>query len=98
MSGVRVGVDWGGTKIEVIALGGDGAQLARIRVPTPRGDYPACLSTIADVVAQVEAAAGPALTVGVGLPGSVDPGTGLAKGCSSTWLNGQPVEADLARV
>ena len=98
MTEVRVGVDWGGTKIEVTALTDHGQELARVRVPTPRGDYEACLSTIAEVVAEVESIAGPAATVGVGLPGSVDPGTGLAKGCSSTWLNGRPVESDLVRV
>jgi fructokinase len=98
MTGARIGVDWGGTKIEVVALLGDGTEAARVRVPTPRGDYEACLATIARVVAEVESAVGTAATVGVGLPGSVDPGTGLAKGASSTWLNGRPVEADLARV
>lgn len=97
-TGPHIGVDWGGTKIEVVALHGDGAEAARVRVPTPRGDYEACLATIARVVAEVESTAGPAATVGVGLPGSVDPGTGLAKGASSTWLNGRPVEADLVRV
>jgi fructokinase len=35
--------------------------------------------------------------VGIGIPGSVDPATGLAKGASSTWLNGKPVETDLRR-
>ena len=35
--------------------------------------------------------------MGIGIPGSVDPATGLAKGASSTWLNGKPVEADLRR-
>lgn len=93
-----VGVDWGGTKIEVVALGEDGEQLARVRAGTPRSDYEGCLALIASLVAQVESRTGRTGTIGVGLPGSLDPRTGLAKGASSTWLNGRPVEADLERV
>ncbi|SDR83085.1 fructokinase [Friedmanniella luteola] len=93
-----VGVDWGGTKIEVVALGEAGAELARVRVATPRSDYDGCLALIASLVGQVESTTGRTGTVGVGLPGSLDPRTGLAKGASSTWLNGRPVESDLERV
>jgi fructokinase len=93
-----VGVDWGGTKIEVVGLGEDGNQLARVRADTPRSDYEGCLALIASLVGEVESATGRTGTVGVGLPGSLDPRTGLAKGASSTWLNGRPVESDLERV
>ena len=93
-----VGVDWGGTKIEVAALGEDGDQLARVRADTPRSDYEGCLTLIAALVGQVEQQTGRTGTVGIGIPGSLDPRTGLAKGASSTWLNGRPVEADLRRV
>ena len=77
-----VGVDWGGTKIEAIALGEDGEQVARVRESTPCSDYEGCLALIARLVAQVETTAGRTGTVGVGLPGSLDPRTGLAKGAS----------------
>jgi fructokinase len=90
-----IGVDWGGTKIEAAALDEDGAILVRRRADTPRSDYHGCLRLIADLVAQIEAATGAPGTVGVGLPGSLDPRTGIAKGASSTWLNGRHVEADL---
>jgi fructokinase len=92
-----VGVDWGGTKIEVIAIADDGHPIARLREPTPRSDYEGCLATIASLVSRVEAKAETSGSVGIGIPGSVDPRTGIAKGASSTWLNGQPVEADLRR-
>ena len=90
-----IGVDWGGTKIEAAALDADGAVLVRLRADTPRSDYAGCLRLIADLVAQIEAATGASGTVGVGLPGSLDPRTGIAKGASSTWLNGRRVEDDL---
>ena len=90
-----VGVDWGGTKIEAIAIADDGQPIARLREATPRSDYDGCLATIATLVSRVEAKAGATGTVGVGIPGSVDPRTGIAKGASSPWLNGKQVEADL---
>ena len=93
-----VGVDWGGTKIEVAALREDGTELVRIRAATPRSDYDACLALIADLVRQVERQAGAAGPVGVGLPGSLDPRTGVAKGANSTWLIGRHVEDDLVRL
>ena len=92
-----VGVDWGGTKIEAIAMEHDGRSIARLREETPRSDYEGCLATVASVVKRVEAEAGASGSVGIGIPGSVDPRTGLAKGASSTWLNGKPVETDLRR-
>jgi fructokinase len=92
-----VGVDWGGTKIEAIALADDGQPIARLREATPRTDYEGCLATVAAVVNSVEAKAGATGSVGIGIPGSLDPLTGIAKGASSTWLNGRPVEANLRR-
>lgn len=90
-----IGVDWGGTKIEVAALSATNEELARVRAATPRHDYAACLTTIADLVRQVEEAAGGSGPVGVGLPGSLDPRTGVAKGASSTWMNGRRPVPDL---
>ena len=53
------------------------------------------MATVGSIVDKVESQAGATGTVGVGIPGSLDPRTGLAKGASSTWLNGRPVAADL---
>ncbi|RKY16251.1 MAG: hypothetical protein DRQ55_18375 [Planctomycetota bacterium] len=93
-----VGVDWGGTKIEVVALTRDGAEHLRLREDTPRGDYSACLSVIATLVDRAQAQLGRIERVGIGIPGSIDPRTGLGKGASSTWMMGQPVERDLREV
>jgi fructokinase len=88
-------VDWGGTKIEARALDDAGVTLARVRADTPRSDYAGCLRVIAELVRRVEEEAGETGTIGIGLPGSLDPQTGIAKGASSTWLNGRAVEDDL---
>ena len=91
---MRIGVDLGGTKIEALALGDDGRELSRIRVPTPRG-YEASLEAISSLVHEVERASGGHGTVGIGIPGAIIPATGLVKNANSVWLNGQPLGRDL---
>jgi len=95
---LRIGIDLGGTKIEGLALGSDGRERARRRIPAPRGSYPDTLRAIASLVADLEREAGSTGTVGVGIPGTISPATGLVKNANSTWLNGQPLAEDLPRV
>ncbi|HEX4766811.1 MAG TPA: ROK family protein [Lichenihabitans sp.] len=90
-----IGIDWGGTKIEGIALAPDGAELGRVRQDTPRHDYLGCIRTIVALVERLEAEAGRRGSIGIGIPGSLDPVTRRGKGASSTWLLGRPVEHDL---
>ncbi len=94
---LRLGIDLGGTKIELIALDAAGRQLLRQRIPTPRGDYTGTLEAIAGLVRSAEAALGATGSVGIGTPGAVSPATGRMKNCNSTWLNGQPLKQDLER-
>jgi fructokinase len=94
---VRIGIDLGGTKIEVVVLSPDDDELLRERVPTPRGDYAGTLAAIAALVARADAVApGPKRPVGVGIPGAISPATGRVKNANSTWLNGRPLDRDLA--
>jgi fructokinase len=95
---VRIGIDLGGTKIEGVALSPDGAELGRIRVPAPRGRYGATLDAIAGLVADLERTTAERGTVGVGMPGTLSPATGLVKNANSTWLNGQALGDDLPRL
>lgn len=92
---MRIGIDLGGTKTEVIALGDAGEQLYRHRLPTPRDDYRQTIETIATLVDMAEQATGQRGTVGMGIPGSISPYTGVVK-MQSTWLNGQPFDKDLS--
>ena len=89
---VRIGIDLGGTKTEVIALSDQGEQLFRHRLPTPRQDYRQTIETIATLVAMAEQATGQQGTVGMGIPGSISPYTGVVKNDNSTRLNGQPLD------
>ncbi|NUU64593.1 fructokinase [Enterobacteriaceae bacterium BIT-l23] len=94
---MRIGIDLGGTKTEVIALADDGRQLYRHRLPTPRDDYSQTIETIATLVAMAEEQTGERGSVGVGIPGAISPATGVMKNANSTWLIGQPFDKDLAR-
>lgn len=94
-AGLRLGVDLGGTKIEAIALGPEGGERARRRIPTPQGDYPATVEAVAALVEALEAEAGARGTVGVGTPGAASRITGRMKNANSTCLLGRPLQADL---
>ncbi len=90
----RIGIDLGGTKIEIIALDEKGAECYRRRIPTPRDDYGGTLNALTALVAEAEAAVGPG-TVGIGMPGTISPATGLVKNANSTWLNGRRLRDDV---
>lgn len=92
---MRLGIDLGGSKIEIIALDGAGKVLMRERIETPQGDYPAILVAIAELVAKAEVGLGPAETIGIGTPGVLSRATGRMKNSNSTCLNGQPLLDDL---
>ena len=94
---MRMGVDYGGTKIEGILLDAKGEERARARVPTPRGDYHGGLEAIRGLMLQLEADAGGKVSrVGIGVPGSVDRESGRVSLGNSTWLNGMDLRGDLS--
>lgn len=94
----RIGIDLGGTKISGVVLAADGATLASRRVASPRDDYAATIAAIGELVAALEGAAAlapGAAPVGVGTPGTWQPGPARMKNCNSTWLNDRALLADL---
>ncbi|MEY3201664.1 MAG: hypothetical protein RIR70_1214 [Pseudomonadota bacterium] len=93
---MRIGIDLGGTKIEIIALDEHGTTLARARVPTPQRDYRATLDAIVGLVGQIEAQTARAGSVGVGMPGAVSHLTGRVKNANSTCLIGEDLQGDLS--
>ncbi len=93
-----IGIDWGGTKIEGVAMRKDGQELLRLRADTPRHDYFGCIRIINEMIGDLEAKTGQKGSVGIGIPGSLEPVSRLGKGASSTWLLGRPVEKDLQDV
>ena len=95
MSQHRIGIDLGGTKIEVIALAPNGTERYRHRIPTPKG-YDATLDGIAELVRRTEAEIGEICPVGIGIPGTISPATGLVKNANTIALNGHPFDKDIA--
>jgi fructokinase len=91
---IQIGIDFGGTKVEAAALDASGAYLARVRTPNP-GSYDAAIETIRDLIARVEQQAGGVGTVGIGLPGSISPTTGVMRNSNSIYLNGRTFREDL---
>ena len=92
---MRFGLDLGGTKTEAIVMHPDGSIVWRERVPTPSDDYRAIVKTIADLVGAAEAATDSTLSVGIGMPGSLSPKTGLVRNSNTQCLNGQAIQQDL---
>jgi fructokinase len=91
----RIGIDLGGTKIEGAAIDVSGAAHCRQRVATPGGDYPATLEAITGLVHTIEREIGQTAAVGIGMPGTISPATGLVKNANSTCLIGRPLQSDL---
>jgi fructokinase len=94
----RIGIDLGGTKIAGIVLDRRNVVLAETRRPAPREEYGRSVAAIADVVTELERAipaSDPPASIGIGMPGSVSPVSGLVQNANSTWINGQPFKRDL---
>ena len=94
---MEIGVDFGGTKIEVAALNADGDFIARIRAPNP-GSYDAAMETVRALVDEVESVARETGTVGVGIPGSISPRSGVIRNANTQWLNARNFKDDLSAV
>ncbi len=90
----RAGIDFGGTKIEIIVLDPDGGPRVRRRVANP-GNYHSALLAVVGLVSSAESELGQHVTVGVGIPGAISPSTGFVKNANSIWLNGKPFDRDL---
>jgi fructokinase len=95
---MRIGIDLGGTKIEVIALSNQGEELFRKRVDTPKGSYPDTLEAIKGLVLDAEEATGETGSVGIGIPGTISPYSKKVKNANSVWLNGNPLDVDLSNL
>jgi fructokinase len=90
---MRLGIDLGGTKTEILALGADGAELWRKRVATVR-DYDGTVRGIAELVRAAEAATGMRGSLGIAIPGC-ETAANVIKNANSVWLNGRPLRLDL---
>lgn len=94
---LHLGLDIGGTKMEAVLLDKNGSILFRERRPTWKADYPGFVDHLVGMIESIRATQPGELTVGIGLPGAIDPGTGLIKNCNCLVLNGENLAQDLTR-
>lgn len=95
---MRIGIDLGGSKIEVIALDSAGNTLLRQRLTTPKGDYHKTLNSIKQMITGTEQQLGQKGSIGIGIPGSPSPVTALIRNANSTCLNLQPLQQDIQQL
>ena len=94
---MRIGIDLGGTKIELLALDAAGREIFRKRVPTPQEDYEATVRAVSDLVLAFESVSKGTATVGIGIPGALSRVTGRVKNANSTCLIGRDLKGDLEK-
>src|SRR6516225_1115962 len=92
----RIGIDLGESKIEGILMGPGATEVARYRVPTPRNDYSDTIGAIVELTAKLRQGFTAETRIGIGIPGSISPRTGLIQNANSTWLIGRRLDRDLA--
>lgn len=92
---MKIGIDLGGTKTELVMLSAEGKEVFRKRVSSAQ-TYEGALSVMTALVLEAEAVVGHTASVGVGIPGVVSPWSHMVKNANSTWLNGHPLDTDLS--
>ncbi len=91
----RLGVDLGGTKIELAVFDQKGGEIVRRRMPTPSAGYDVALEAFSRFILEAEAQAGERCNVGVGMPGTIHPRSGRVINAYNTPFNGRRLKQDL---
>lgn len=92
---LKIGVDLGGTKTEIIAINNKGDIVHSRRVKSPQNNYRDTLENIVSLIRECEKQTGQVATIGIGTPGAISTRTQTLKNSNSTWLNGMPLQSDL---
>lgn len=95
---MKLGIDLGGTKIEIIALDDNGKTLHRQRTATPQDNYKEIIETISSLVESTEVKLQQTGTLGICTPGAISPNSGLLRNSNSICLNGKPFKKDLEEI
>ena len=92
---MKIGIDWGGTKIEGIAIDSkNGKEINRIRVDSPKDNYDKIISKVVEVIENISKGSSD-FTVGIGMPGSIHPETNLVQVSNTKALENKPVKSDI---
>jgi len=90
----KIGIDYGGTKIEGILIDGQGNEILRKR-STYEKNYKSGIETVVSLVSEFDQFTGTKNSVGIGIPGSSSKESGLIKNANSIWLNDKPFQKDI---
>ena len=92
---MRMGVDLGGTKIELAVFDDEAKERLRRRRPTPHTGYDAALDELARLIVDAEREIGARVSVGIGMPGAISPRSGRVFNAYNTPFNGRRLKHDL---
>ena len=92
----KIGIDYGGTKIEGILLDNQGKEILRKRT-TYEKNYDSGIETVKALVAEFDEHTGLQNTVGICIPGFSSKETGLVNNANCVWINNRPFHKDLEK-
>lgn len=92
----RIGIDYGGTKIEGILLNVNGLEIKRKRYSYKK-NYISGIETVKKLVDEFDKISGHYCSVGIGIPGFSSKATNLVTNANSLWLNDKPFKKDLEK-
>jgi fructokinase len=92
---LRIGVDLGGTKIELAVFDDAGMERLRRRASTPHSGYDDALQILCSFIADAEKEVGVRCSVGIGMPGAISPRSGRVFNAYNTPFNGRRLKHDL---
>jgi len=95
---IRIGVDIGGSKMEIAAIDESGSELLRRRAPAPGESYAKAIAAIAEFILEAERTLAVRCSVGICTPGAVSRASGTLKNAYASALNAMPVKPDLERM
>jgi fructokinase len=95
----RIGIDVGGTKIEGVLLDDDFKVLLRKRIYTNRDEgYDAIVKRTAGLIVDIRKSVSGPVSIGVGMPGSISPQTGLIRNSNTICLNNRHFDRDIEEI
>ena len=94
-SNYKIGIDLGGTKIEIILIDTIGREIYRKRIKTPVNNYKLTVQSITNLVSQAEESINDKATIGIGIPGKLSLKTNFIEYSNSTYLINKPLIFDL---
>ena len=92
----KVGIDYGGTKIEGILMDNEGNEVLRKR-STYEKNYDSGIDTVKSLILEFDKHTSTMNSVGICIPGFSSKDTGLVNNANCVWINDRPFHKDLEK-